>query len=68
MNPEDILAVIPQDGDPSVLAAASGILFGLYLVVVAIVKLTPTKKDDEVLAKAQPVVSLVSRLLSRRAK
>lgn len=68
MNPEDILALIPQDGSLDTLGAVTGILFGLYLVVVAVAKLTPTKKDDEVLAKAQPVVSLVSRLLSRRAK
>ena len=44
------------------------VLFALHALALAIVNLTPTPKDDAVVAKLYSVLEVVAGLVSKRAK
>jgi hypothetical protein len=43
-------------------------LFALHALAVAIVNLTPTPKDDEIVAKAYSVLEVLAGIFTKRAK
>ncbi|BAF89584.1 unknown protein [Azorhizobium caulinodans ORS 571] len=50
------------------LDALLNVLFALHALAVAIVNLTPTPKDDELVGKAYKVIEFLAGILNRTAK
>ncbi|MGA1710419.1 MAG: hypothetical protein ACO4CS_04040 [bacterium] len=45
-----------------------GVLFALHALAVAIVNLTPTPKDDEIVSKAYRLIEILAGLVTKLSK
>jgi hypothetical protein len=59
----DIISYITENG-PEIL----GVLFAIHAVALAIVNLTPTPKDDEVVAKYYKVLEILAGIVTKLSK